>query len=391
MEARNAAKVCILSTSYPRYKNDYITPFVHDFAKAVSKYYDVYVVASSDKKGEKTQTIDHVKIFRFQYFFPRSLQALTYTGGMGESFKGWLAKLQAPFFMLSFISKAIGKCKNSDIIHAHWTLSGFVAVIVKKLYKKPVVLTLHGGDMRYLPKWFNSFVLKSVDVVVSAHEDLLQQAKKLGARKVVSIRNIMDFGKFKNVSGEDFRKEFKIKKEPVIAFIGRLEPMKDPLTFVKSAPYVLKKIPNAKFFVVGDGHLKKEVTGTIKKLKLNKNVFFIGPRTDVNKILAATTVFTAVSPVENCFSTTIIEAMLSHVPCIITRAGMTEKFFTHKKDSCLIPVKDERALGNALTELIENPALRKKIVQGSKLFLSNNGFSEGVIIKKINNVYNEIK
>lgn len=390
MKIRKLTKVCILSTSYPRFKQDFITPFVHDFAKAISKYHDVFVVASCDKKGKKFQIIDGVRIYRFQYFFPRKLQTLTYTGGMGESFKSGLAKLQTPFFVLSFMFKAIPKCKKADIIHAHWTLPGFVAVIAKKIYKKPVVITLHGGGMRYLPKSFNSFVLRNADFVVGAHDDLIQEAKKLGAKRVINIRNMMDFDKFKNVSGKSFKKEFKIKKEPVITFIARLEPMKDPITFVKAAPYVLKKIPNAKFFVVGDGHLRKDVTETIKKLKLNKNVFFIGPRTDVHKILAATTIFTAISPLENCFSTTIIEAMLSNAPCIVTKAGMTQKFFTHKKDSYLIPAKDERALGNAIVTLIKNPTLRKKIIKGSKSFLRNNGFSEEVIIKKINDVYNEI-
>ncbi len=391
METGKKLKVCILCTAYPRFSNDYINPFMHDFAKEFAKYYDVSVVTSCDKTGEKTQLIDNVKIYRFQYFFPRSLQTLTYTGGMNESFKkSLLAKLQTPFFMLAFMLKSLGKCKNADIIHAHWTLSGFVAILLKKLYRKPVVLTLHGGDVRFLPKWFNRLVLRNVDITISAHDDLIEEAKKMGCKRILNIKNMMDFGRFKNISGDYFRKEFGIKSEPIVAFVGRMELIKDPFTFIKSARFVANKIPGVRFFLAGDGHYKAEVIALIKKLKLEHNVFYIGPRTDVNRILAASTVFVSITTVENCFLTSVIEAMSSGVPCILSKAGMTERFFTHKKDSYLIPTGDEAALGRAVVSLINNRKLREEIVRGSKEFLKRNGFSEEIITKKIQKVYADL-
>ena len=62
----------------------------------------------------------------------------------------------------------------------------------------------------------------------------------------------------------------RIKK--VISFIGRLDPFKDPLTFIKSIPQVLKKRKDVKFVIVGFGVLETECKDLIKKLNIGQHV-----------------------------------------------------------------------------------------------------------------------
>src|SRR3989338_2585698 len=109
--------------------------------------------------------------------------------------------------------------------------------------------------------------------------------------------------------------------------------MKDPLTFVRAIPHVLPKTKNVKFFIAGDGRLREDVNREINKLGIGKHVSLENPTGDVERYLAISDIFIACSPIENCFSTTILEAMLSKVPCILTKAGMTEKFFVHEQDA----------------------------------------------------------
>ena len=52
-----------------------------------------------------------------------------------------------------------------------------------------------------------------------------------------------------------------------------------------------------------------------------------GHRSDVDRILAATDVFTTLSPVENCFAATILEAMTAQRPCVLTDVGYTSEAF----------------------------------------------------------------
>ena len=380
-------KICILSTSYPRSKDDYWVPFMHSWARELAKKEDVTVVTSGGASTKDYEVRDNVKMHRFNYFCPRNLQVLTYTGGMGESFnQSLLAKLQAPFFMLSFMLKSLKIAKKCDVINAHWTLSGLVALPLKWLYKKPIVLTEHGGGIRTLPKWLNKFIVKRMDAVTSAHHDMIEVVRKMGAKNVVDIKNFLNEEKFlKSHDKAVIKKRLKLKNEHVVTFIGRFEPLKDPLTFVNSIPYVLKSMRNVKFIMVGDGHLKSEIESQIKELAIGKHIILPGPTPNVDDYLAISDVFIACSATENCFSTTILEAMLSGVPCIITRAGMTEQFFIHKQDAYLVEKKNPKLLGKAIIDLLKDKNLRKKLSQNELMFLEKYEFRNKAIINKIIN------
>src|SRR3989338_2600416 len=118
-------RICILCTSYPRSKNDHWVPFMHSLAKELARTEDVTVVTSGDSTTIPYETRDKVRIYRFNYFFPKKLQKLTYTGGMRESFgRSFLARVHAPFFMLAFLIKSLKIGKKCDVVNAHWTLSG---------------------------------------------------------------------------------------------------------------------------------------------------------------------------------------------------------------------------------------------------------------------------
>jgi glycosyltransferase involved in cell wall biosynthesis len=383
-------KICVLATSYPRSKNDYWVPFMHSWCKELAKTEDVSVVTSGGPGTKNYEVRDKVKISRFNYFYPKKLQKLTYTGGMKESFKhGFLPKIQAPFFLLFFLIKSLKIAKNCDVINAHWTLSGLAALPVKLIYKKPIVLTEHGGSIRGLPRFLNKFVIKRMDMITSAHSDMIKTIKDMGTDNVADIKNFLNEEKFLGKHNvKSIKKNLKIKNEFVVTFIGRFEDLKDPLTFVRAIPYITKKMKNIKFIMVGDGHLREDVENEIKKLGIGKYVYNPGPTFNVDKFLAVSDVFVACSAVENCFSTTILEAMLSKVPCIITKAGLTEKFFVHGKDAYLVRKKNPEELENAIIKMLKAKNLRNKLSKNGLKFLERYGFRNRIIKDKILGILN---
>ncbi len=384
-------RICILATSYPRTRKDYWVPFMHSWARELAKTEDITVVSSGDSTTKDFEIRDNVKIYRFYYFFPKSMQKLTYTGGMRESFKhSFLAKLQVPFFLASFFLKSIRPCIKSDIINAHWTLSGLVALPFKIIFKKPIVLTEHGGSIRGLPKWLNKFVFKRMDIITTAHQDLIDEMKKIGIKNIIDIKNFLDEDKFlKKYDTKKIKQELKIKNQKVVTFIGRFEELKDPLTFIRSIPFAIKKEKNIQFIMIGDGHYKEDILKEIKKLGIEKYIFMPGPTREVEKFYAISDIFVACSATENCFSTTILEAMLAKIPCIITRAGLTEKFFVHKENSYLIDKKNPKQLGNGISDLLKSSALRKKISSNGINFLEKYGFRNKIITQKIINTFKD--
>lgn len=384
-------KISILCTSYPRSNDDHWVTFMHSWARELAKNNDVNVVTSSGPDAKDFEIRDNVKIYRFTYFYPKKLQKLTYSGGMKESFKNEiLPKIQVPFFMLSFLMKSFKIARKCDIINAHWTLSGLVAIPLKIFFKKPVVLTEHGGSIRGLPKFLNKFVFKRMDVITSAHSDIIEEIKKMGGNNVVDIKNFLNEEKFlRKHDIKPLKKKLDIKNEKIVTFIGRFEEMKDPLTFVRSIQHVIKNKKNVKFMMIGDGHLRNDVKKEINKLGINEHMILPGPTPEVDKYLAVSNIFIACSATENCFSTTILEAMLSKVPCIITKAGITEKFFIHKKYAYLVEKKNPKELGEAVISLLEDEKLRNKLSKNGLEFLEKYGFRNKVIINKIMKTFNK--
>jgi glycosyltransferase involved in cell wall biosynthesis len=385
-------KLLVLSTTYPRSSSDYIATFLHNEKRELAKKYDITVVAADGRDCQKSHTLDGVKVRRFTYLYPRRLQQLAYTGGILESFRtSFFSKLQAPLFMLSFFAKGVRYAPKADAIEANWLISGFVGVLLKKMFGKPLVFRPFGGGIRTFPRWLSNWVLNNSDAVITCTGELEGLVRKAGyRRKTYDIKVSVDFRRFKNRNEDGIRKEFDIKKNDfVITYVGRLEPMKDPLTFVKAiAAFQKKSRKKVKVFVVGFGHLAEEAKELA--LKLRAQIFFTGARGDVYRFLSVTDVFCAVSNLENCFSTTIIEAMHYGVPCLVTDAGETTKYFTHKKHAYITKKENPDDIARGLLELVGDAKLRARLSEGGKEFLDRLGFSQKEIVAKNIKLYESL-
>jgi len=392
-------KVCYLATSYPRSENDIWVPFVHSYARIIARKNKVVAVSSGSYGCPDFAVRDSVKIHRFTYFF-RRYQRLTYTSGMLESYKkSFMAKLQAPFFLVSFFLKSFFLAKGCDVIHCQWTLSAFIGVLVKKIRKIPVVVTIQGADIRELPAWLNHFVINNVDAVLSCSPEFTDLVNSLGRpRRLFDVKNCLDFNKFlKPIPGRDvekLRKELGISRNHfVITLVGRLVPMKDPITFIKAIPLVLRKTKKkVVFLLVGEGLLKRDVLALVKKLdiRLGKDLLFLGGRSDVHHILKLSRVFLSISALENVFNTAIIESMFSRVPCILTDAGYSRKVFTHMKNCFMIPPKNPQELADAMLSLMGNEKLLAKLSKGGRQLMKDEGFFEEDIQQRTQKIYETV-
>ena len=149
-------KILFLSTSFPRFKDDWVLPSLDVEARELAKEDEVIVISSAGTDTKNFEIRNNVKIIRFNYFI-KKFQTLTYTGGMlSASQKSLLSKILIPLFFISFLIKTLQYGRDCDVIHAHWTPSALIALPLKILYKKPIVLSPLGGDIRgAIPNWFN--------------------------------------------------------------------------------------------------------------------------------------------------------------------------------------------------------------------------------------------
>ncbi|RLC98001.1 MAG: hypothetical protein DRI77_06035 [Chloroflexi bacterium] len=386
-------RVCMLTTSFPRRRDDFAGAFVYSLARELGKRgVEVSVVAPHDGRAARYETRSRVHICRFVYAWPQRWQRLAYGEGIPNNLRQhpWVA-LQIPGFLAMFLKTAWQVCADCDVVHVHWAPLAWLGLALKWRYRVPVVLTVHGSDVRSLPPFLIRPAMERVDAVVAAAPETEALLQELGiAHHAIPLpidEETLQPGMAPGAVGDELGLR---PGDDVVTFVGRLNEFKDPLTLIRAAPLVLARRPQTRFVIVGDGPLAGDLRAAVDGLGLERAVHLAGARRDVGCFLALSKLFVALSPVENAWSMTIAEAMHMRVPCIITRAGRTEQLFTHLEDSFLIPPGDERALAEAIVRLLSGKEERDRLARGALSLMKQHGKDTESIVRRHLAVYESV-
>ena len=69
-------RVLVIATTFPRWENDQEPRFVYDLCRNLPKDIDIHILAPHAPGAKQQETWGEIKITRFPYFFPKSLQKL---------------------------------------------------------------------------------------------------------------------------------------------------------------------------------------------------------------------------------------------------------------------------------------------------------------------------
>jgi glycosyltransferase involved in cell wall biosynthesis len=369
--------------------------FILYLALALSnKGYKIIILAPHDKGALREEIWDGLKIYRFVYFSPQKYMNLAYGSGLLYNIRSsWLATFQIPFFFLSeFLNGLIIIRKEKiSVIHAHWLIpQGLVSIFMSFFSPVKTVVTAHGSDLRIPPKWLSKIILKKMNAIISPHPELTGLLHSMDDFRIYEIPNVIDESLFNpNLPSEEIREELRIKTTHVITFVARLNEFKDPISLVKSIPIVVETESDVTFLIAGDGPLMEDIRVLAEELGVRKYIRLLGIRQDVNRILKISSVFVALSPYENIWSLSIIEAMKTGVPCIITNSGTTGKYLRSNVDAILIPAHDERTLAREIIHLLHDDSLKKNLSENGRHLMDSN-FSTESIVKKYDEMISDL-
>lgn len=361
-------KVLVLTTTFPRWKNDTTPSFIYDLSKNLSSKYRIIVLAPHHNGAEKHEFRDNIEIIRFVYFKPETLQKLCYGGGILPNMKGsLLATIQMPFLIFSefFTSYKIISKFEIEMIHAHWVLpQGFVSVFLKKIFKMPVIVTIHGSDLFPLKNWLfrsmQEFVVKNVDSVTvnspAARNELIKRFPYY-KNKIQIIPMGIDTNLFKKRA---IRKPSKYSNDRLLLFVGRLSDQKGLQYLIDAMPHIIKDEPAAKLLIVGEGSYKKTLNEMIISRNLTMNVEFIGPlaHDDTSYYYNIADIFVMPS-LSNKTGTeslglALLEAMASGCAVIGTRVGGIPYTIKDGYNGLLIEQKNSNELSKAIINLLQD-------------------------------------
>lgn len=147
---------------------------------------------------------------------------------------------------------------------------------------------------------------------------------------------------------------------PTIVQVARLVNEKDPLTLLRAFKLVLKRIPDARLIVVGDGYLRTQFCRFINANSLGRHVTHLAGARDVRPYLERAWVFCLSSRSEG-FPNAVLEAMSAGLPVVVTEAGGAPEPVVHGVTGLVVPPEAPEALATALIKLLNDPELRSSM------------------------------
>ena len=396
-------KILVLTSTFPRWKNDTNPSFVFDLSRRLVKSLEITVLAPHYARSKTLESMNGLKVYRFRYFIS-PLEKLAGSGGILPTLKqNRLNYFLVPFF---FIGETIGAIRiilkdHPDIIHAHWIIpQGLIALFMKKLFNIPYVVTSHGGDIFALQgKLLNSIKLsilnnaKTITVVSFAIKNNVINLNHKLESKIKVIPMGVDSKLF---NPNKYSKSLKNKYNPngpILLFVGRLAEKKGVEYLIKAMPLIIKKDLKVKLLIVGSGTLENKLKELANRLNLNKNIIFIGPlpNSELPKYYATADIFIGPSiKIKNGdtegLPVTFLEASASGCVPIGTNAGGIAEIIKHGESGIILKQKNHLQIAVSVTKLLEDNKLRLNFSKNARIFVKDN-FDWSIISKKYNNIY----
>lgn len=283
------------------------------------------------------------------------------------------------------------KNRRIEVLHAHQYTPFFYSAVarIRHRAKSRVIFTEHGRAYPDVVSWkrklVNRFCLQRYANQITACCDFSTCAlqKKDGFPHAKTLRNGVEIGDFVPRGTPDDvqrqRKALGLKADGLyVACVARMHPIKDHATLIRSWKIVQKSVPSAKLLLVGDGPERANIERQIEDAMLRGSVELLGVRHDVKDILRAVNVSTLTS-VSEAASLTLLEAMASQCPSVVTDVGGNAELLREGVDGFLVPRGDATVLARRLVELLSDFALQHQFGSAARQRVAEN-FSLGQAI-----------
>ena len=236
--------------------------------------------------------------------------------------------------------------REIDVIHAHLPAAHAVAALAGSVTHTPVLATIHA---MHLSMWdlevhrLGGTHLCFVSEAARAHA----LAVGVQAARMTVIRNGVDTETFRP------RTDACAERELVVGYVGRLSPEKNPALFVRVAARLRAQGAPARFVVIGDGPMRRELEALADALALRDAITFVGECRNMPARYRALDLLLLTSWHEGT-PLALLEAMASGVPVVATDVGGVAELIVAGSTGCLAPAGDEVRLTELASTLLQD-------------------------------------
>jgi 1,2-diacylglycerol 3-alpha-glucosyltransferase len=296
---------------------------------------------------------------------------------------------------------------NPDVIHAHTPFAmGWEAVWCAKMLKKPLVGTHHTFYDHYLKHakmeydWAKKFSWKCTvafynrfNLILSPTQSLADALIKTGLKKPVEIvPNSINTDLFRPVTDQPakiaFKKHFNIPGKSIV-YMGRVSYEKSIDQVVKAFALMLKKSPELKLMIIGDGPEKEKLKKLADRIGALDNIIFTGflHREKLVEALQANDLYLTASKSEN-MPLSVLEAMATGLPIVTVKEKGLGEIVKENINGFFAQTDDPQDIAEKSLKLLSDNNLLKEFSENSRNLALE--YSKDKVTAKLEEAYNKV-
>ena len=249
-----------------------------------------------------------------------------------------------------------------DIVHLNSSKAGVLGRIAGTLARVPVIVfTAHGwafkatsGLRARLYLWGDRVVRPRTTMTICVSDTDRREgiaARTCSADRSTVITNAVDVdAALPHTPGGGERVE--------IVSVARLTAQKDFPGLIAAATQLAPGTAHIR--ILGDGPQRPELETQIARHNLDDTVELVGEVADVRPYLATADIFVLSTHSEG-MPIAVLEAMAANLPVVTTNVSGLHEVVLHEQTGLLTAADDPHALAEALTRLIDDPNLRRRL------------------------------
>lgn len=353
---KRALRILHVTTSFPQNSADPSGLFVYQLVHALEdEGVFCHVLTPAGLYYSKWPKADAVS--RFRYAPWRWQRIAQQPGGIPVALRqNILLCALLPGFLFSMAAHLIHLAHFYDLIHAHWSICGALAVLTHPFHKKAVVTTLRGADIdwarrRGLYAWIHRKAISGSRFTIGVSRHLVSELQE--QHPALSDR----FSFIPNGVNKAIYAVSPSARPPVpplkFLFIGSLISRKG-VDVVLNAFGFLEKSQNWRLTIAGEGPEMEPLMQLASRLNISDRISFLMsvPPFKIPWLMADHHILILASRSEGR-PNVVLEAMAAALPVVATDIDGTRELVLNDQNGWIVPPGNSMALANIINALIQ--------------------------------------
>lgn len=260
---------------------------------------------------------------------------------------------------------------------------------------KPVIVTIHGSDLRMavdrpglIQKLFLYVCNRAIQLTcvseIQRREmgDLALRGKEISVFPMGVDNRFLEIGKNRKIGVKD--------KVLTIVSNRNLLPIYNVSLLIRAIPLVIQEEPGVRFLIAGEGPEKENLEKEAKDLNVASSVQFLGriPHDQMPEFLGNSDIYVSTSLYDGT-SVSLLEAMATGLFPVVTNISSNQEWIEDGKNGFLIPPQNEVFLAKRIIDAIRNKELMASAIEKNLSIIEKKAFWQNQI-QELKKVYEKV-